>query len=63
MRYTIASVIAAAASATALNSDYMQFVNFVAEFGKHYGTTEEFNFRMETFSANLQKIKAFKSET
>jgi C1A family cysteine protease len=63
MKYTIASVLAAATSATALNSDYMFFVNYVAEFGKHYGTTEEFNFRLETFSANLKKINVFQSDT
>jgi C1A family cysteine protease len=63
MKFTVATVLAAAASATALNSKYMEFVQYVAEFGKHYGTTEEFEFRMNTFAENLAKIEAFESET
>lgn len=63
MKFTVATVLAAAASATALNSKYMEFIQYVAEHGKHYGTTEEFEFRMNTFSENLAKIEAFESET
>jgi len=63
MKFTVASVLAAAASSTVLNSNYMEFVQYVAEFGKHYGTTEEFEFRMNTFADNMEKIKSFKSET
>lgn len=63
MKFTVASVFAAAASATVLNSKYMEFVQYVAEQGKHYGTTEEFEFRMNTFAENMAKIQAFESET
>jgi C1A family cysteine protease len=63
MRAFVATTLAAYASATALNSDFMEFVNFIAEHGKHYGTTEEFDFRLEQFSANIKKIRAHQSET
>ena len=63
MKFVIAATIAAATSATALKQTDMEFINYVANYGKHYGTTEEFNFRKETFAANLAKVKAFKSET
>lgn len=63
MKFFAASALSAYASATVLNSSFMEFATYVSEFGKHYGTTEEFQFRMETFAANMQKIRAHKSDT
>lgn len=63
MKFVVASALAAYASATALNSHFMEFAQYVAEFGKHYGTTEEFEFRMNVFAQNLAKIRGFESET
>jgi cathepsin H len=35
----------------------MEFVRFVAKFGKSYGTKEEFAFRSSIFKKNLLMIK------
>jgi hypothetical protein len=63
MKFVVASAFAAFASATLLNSNFLEFAQYVSEFGKHYGTTEEFEFRMNVFAENMAKIRAFKSET
>ena len=63
MKFVVASAFAAHASATLLNSNFLEFAQYVSEFGKHYGTTEEFEFRMNVFAENMAKIRAFKSET
>ena len=63
MKFTIAAAFAASVSATQLNSSFMEFAQYVAEFGKHYGTTEEFEFRMNVFAENMAKIRAHESET
>lgn len=63
MKFVVAATLAAATQATVLTESDMDFIQYVAHFGKTYGTTEEFNFRKETFAANLAKIKAFKSDT
>ena len=39
------------------------FSNFVAKFGKRYGTKEEFQFRKEQYLTNLAKSKALIDET
>ena len=38
------------------------FSNYVAKFGKRYGTKEEFQFRMEQYFKNLQEAKASMDE-
>lgn len=63
MKFVLAATIATAASATLMTDIDMEFIQYVANFGKTYGTTEEFNFRKEVFAENLAKIKAFHSET
>jgi C1A family cysteine protease len=63
MKFVVASAFAAYASATLLNSNFLEFAQYVSEFGKHYGTTEEFDFRMNVFAENMAKIRAFKSDT
>jgi hypothetical protein len=50
MKFVVASAFAAYASATLLNSNFLEFAQYVSEFGKHYGTTEEFEFRMNVFA-------------
>ena len=49
MRYAITSLIAANAVAIPLNSDFFEFAQYVSQYGKHYGTTEEFDFRFNVY--------------
>jgi KDEL-tailed cysteine endopeptidase len=41
---------------TSLTADDMEFIRYVAKFGKSYGTKEEFAFRSEIFKKNLARI-------
>ena len=63
MKFVIAATIAALASATPMGEHDIDFIRFVSEYGKSYGTQEEFAFRMATFGENMLKIKSIKSET
>ena len=53
MKLILAATIATAASATLMSDIDMEFIQYVANFGKTYGTTEEFNFRRGVFAENL----------
>ena len=63
MKFAVAAAIAAIASATPMGETDMEFIRFVSEYGKSYGTQEEFQFRSTVFAENLQKIRALKEET
>jgi C1A family cysteine protease len=63
MKFVIATALAAIVSATPMGENDLEFIRFVSEYGKSYGTKEEFDFRLKTFSANLLKLKAFRSDT
>jgi len=63
MKFVVAATIAALASATPMGEHDMEFIRFVSEYGRSYGTQEEFQFRAATFAENLMKIKAIQSET
>jgi C1A family cysteine protease len=63
MKFVIATALAAIVSATPMSEFDLEFIRFVSEYGKSYGTKEEFDFRLKTFSANLLELKAFKSDT
>lgn len=39
-----------------LSTTEAQFQNFLGRYGKNYGTTEEYNYRLNVFKSNLQKI-------
>ena len=53
MKFVIAAALAAIVSATPMGENELEFIRFVSEYGKSYGTKEEFDFRLKTFSANL----------
>jgi hypothetical protein len=63
MKFVVASAIAALAAATPLTTMDMEFIKFVAEYGRSYGTQEEFNFRAGHFAQNLMKIRALNETT
>jgi len=51
MRSFVAIALAAYASAMDINEDVVvEFMKFVADFGKSYGTNEEYHFRLEQFA-------------
>merc|ERR1712070_903454 len=54
MKAFIASLIAA--SAMAITENELQFLNYVAEHAKNYGTVEEFNFRFANWIQNHEFI-------
>lgn len=62
MKFALAA-LAAVANATVLTQTDFEFIQYVAQWGKQYGTTEEYNFRKEVFANNLANIKAFSSKT
>ena len=41
---------------TSLTADDMEFIRYVAKYGKSYGTKEEFAFRAEIFKKNIARI-------
>ena len=63
MKHSIVTIIVVAASAAVLNTEIMDFTQFIAAYGKTYASVDEYNSRLKTFTANLAKIKAFNSET
>jgi len=45
MKFAVAATLAALASATTMGENDMEFIRFVSEYGRSYGTQEEFSFR------------------
>lgn len=50
MRTFALAALAAVSSATVMTQLDYKFINYVATFGKSYGTVEEYNFRMQVFA-------------
>lgn len=47
---------------TAITADEQEYLKFIAQHGRNYGTKEEFQFRLKTFTENKQKIDEFNSQ-
>jgi C1A family cysteine protease len=58
MRSFVAVSLAAFAAATPMTSMEYKFINYVAKFGKSYGTVEEYAFRLEQFAIKEAEILA-----
>jgi C1A family cysteine protease len=56
MRFTVASIIAATTCASVISDVEHQFMNWVAEHGRSYGTREEYGFRMSQFARNHNNL-------
>ena len=48
---------------TSLTPDDMEFIKYVAKYGKSYGTKEEFGFRADIFKKNLARIAEENAKT
>ena len=62
MRSFIALALAGAVSAQYNSSADVNFMNYLARFGKSYGTVEEYLFRMELYLAKEAEILAINSK-
>lgn len=48
-------------NAGSLDSGDVEFLNFIATYGKHYASPEEFNYRRQIFKDNLNLVRGFDS--
>jgi cathepsin F len=61
MKTFIAAALAAAVSAVPMTETEFKFINYVAQYGKSYGTVEEYNARMSLFAERDAAIEHFNS--
>lgn len=57
MRTFAAAAIAGLVAATPMSEMEYKFINFVAKYGKSYGTKEEYQFRLQQFAKNDAAIE------
>ena len=55
--FAVATLAALVTAAPMTEMEY-KFINYVAKFGKSYGTKEEYSFRMSIFAEKLSEIEA-----
>jgi C1A family cysteine protease len=56
------SALAGFVAATPMDLSEYKFINYVAKFGKSYGTVEEYQFRLQQFIRNEVNITKYNSE-
>mmetsp|Transcript_5990 Transcript_5990/g.9713 ORF Transcript_5990/g.9713 Transcript_5990/m.9713 type:complete len:196 (+) Transcript_5990:25-612(+) len=57
--FAVAALLGATSAYQTLEAGDLEFMRFVAEHGKSYGTKEEFEFRLATFKENFKFIQEF----
>jgi hypothetical protein len=55
------AALALAGAASAISLETFEFMQYVSRFGKQYNTVEEFNMRLELFTAVDKEIKEWNS--
>jgi len=58
MKFALIALVASASAMEIMNPNMYEYMKYIADHGKSYGTKEEFNFRFNIFDKKLAEIKS-----